>query len=102
MLLTGDTDAAMQRTLLERPRLLRADALKVPHHGGATNAPGFLDAVKASMAVVSVSADNSYGHPHPATLADLAPVPVWRTDLHGSVTVTLGPQGIAVATDRGR
>ena len=104
ILLTGDIDEMAQQVLLERPALLRAEVLKVPHHGGATNAPGFLDAVRASVAVASLGRDNRYGHPHPETLADLAPVPVWRTDRHGAVTVTLtraGPvvEGVYTAGD---
>jgi competence protein ComEC len=96
MLLTGDADRHAQLRLLRRPAALRADVLKVPHHGGATNAVGFIDAVAARVAVVSVGAGNSYGHPHPDTVADLAPVPLWRTDRHGAVTVTLTPAGPVV------
>jgi competence protein ComEC len=100
ILLTGDSDARAQQPLLGRPGRLHADVLKVPHHGGATNAEGFLDAVRATAAVVSLGSDNSYGHPDPTTVADLAPVPVWRTDHHGTVTLTLGPNGVTVHTDR--
>lgn len=100
ILLTGDTDETAQQQLLRRPQLVRADVLKVPHHGGRTNAPGFLDAVGASVAVVSVGRDNTYGHPHPDTVADLAPVPIWRTDRDGAVSVTLTPTGPIVETDR--
>jgi competence protein ComEC len=96
MLLTGDSDVLAQQQLLERPQQLRADVLKVPHHGGATNAPGFLDAVRAAVAVVSAGRDNTYGHPNPDTLADLAPVPVWRTDRHGAITVSLTEHGPVV------
>jgi competence protein ComEC len=96
MLLTGDVDQPAQLRLLQRPAVLRADVLKVPHHGGDTNAVGFLDAVAARVAVVSVGADNRYGHPHPDTVADLAPLPLWRTDRHGTVTVTLTPAGPVV------
>jgi competence protein ComEC len=93
MLLTGDVDEAAQQRLLERPDVLRADVLKVPHHGGATNAEGFLDAVDPRVAVVSVGGDNGYGHPHPATIDDLSPAPVWRTDRDGTVTVELTADG---------
>ena len=100
MLLTGDAEDAAQLRLLGRRQAVRADVLKVPHHGGATNAPGFLDAVGARVAVVSVGGDNGYGHPHPDTVADIAPVPLWRTDQHGSVTVTLTPDGPLVEAER--
>lgn len=96
MLLTGDVDAISQLRLLARPDRLRATVLKVPHHGGDTNAAGFLDAADAVVAVASVGAANRYGHPHPDTLADLAPVPLWRTDRDGTVTVELTRNGPVV------
>lgn len=61
----------------------------VPHHGGNTNATGFLDAVGAHTAIIGVGADNDYGHPHPDVLADLEGIRVVRTDLHGTVSVTV-------------
>jgi competence protein ComEC len=91
LLLTGDAEAAAQQRLLARPDLLAADVLKVPHHGGATNAEGFLAAVGASDAVVSVGAGNDYGHPTPETLDALRGLRVHRTDLDGTVTIEVGP-----------
>lgn len=88
LLLTGDAEVAAQTWLLRRPDLLRADVLKVPHHGGNTNAEGFIDAVGAHAAVIGVGADNDYGHPHPDVLADLGAIRVVRTDVHGTVSVT--------------
>ena len=87
ILLTGDVEEAGQLRLLQRPDLLAADVLKVPHHGGATNAEGFIEAVGAHTAVIGVGADNDYGHPHPDVLADLAGSRVLRTDTAGTVTV---------------
>jgi competence protein ComEC len=89
VLLTGDVEEAAQARLLQRPDLLRADILKVPHHGGDTNAPGFLDAVGAHTAIIGVGADNDYGHPAPEVLADLEGVRVLRTDVGGTVSVAL-------------
>jgi competence protein ComEC len=88
LLLTGDAEEAAQRRLLQRPDLLRVDVLKVPHHGGNTNAPGFIDAVGATTAVVGVGRDNDYGHPHPDVLDDLEGMRVLRTDVGGTVRVT--------------
>ena len=88
ILLTGDAEEAAQARLLQRPDLLRADVLKVPHHGGNTNADGFFAAVGATTAVIGVGADNDYGHPAPEVLADLEGVRVLRTDVGGTVSVT--------------
>ena len=91
LLLTGDAEAAAQQRLLARPDLLAADVLKVPHHGGATNAEGFLDAVGAREAVISVGADNDYGHPTPEAVAALRGLRLHRTDLDGTVTIEVAP-----------
>ncbi len=102
MLLTGDADATSQLRLLARPDRLRADVLKVPHHGGDTNTEGFLDAAHAAVAVASVGAANRYGHPHPTTVADVAPVPLWRTDRDGTITIELTAKGPVVTPRRPR
>lgn len=95
-LLTGDAEIAAQEWLLRDPGRLRADVLKVPHHGGDTNAPGFLRAVGARAAVLSVGGDNDYGHPDGDVLAELAGVALYRTDLHGAVRVELHANGPTV------
>lgn len=86
LLLTGDAEQTAQQRLLHTPQRLRADVVQVPHHGGDTNADGFLAAAGAHTAVISVG-ENDYGHPRPAVLADLAGARVHRTDRDGTVTV---------------
>ena len=77
---------------------LSADVLKVPHHGAATSVAKFFDAVAAPVAVVSVG-ENTYGHPTAFTLDALSAAgsSVWRTDEHGTVTVTF-EAGVPVVT----
>lgn len=91
MLLTGDAEGAEEEWLLAHSRAaLRADVLKVAHHGSATSTtPDFLAAVRPRLALVSVGAHNSYGHPDPAVMAalDSAGAQVLRTDLAGTVIV---------------
>jgi competence protein ComEC len=92
LLLVGDAEREEEDELLTRaPDGLRADVLKVGHHGSATSSsPAFLAAVAPREAVVSVGRRNRFGHPHPLTLGALAGrgVRVWRTDRDGAVTVT--------------
>lgn len=89
--LTGDAEEEAQRRLLRHHReRLAADVVKVPHHGGATNASGFLAAVGARTALVSVGEGNDYGHPAPETLRDLGAATVLRTDRFGTVTAPAG------------
>ena len=67
-LLVGDAERAEEAWLLARDSLaLRADVLKVGHHGSSTSTtPRFLRAVRPSVALVSVGAGNTYGHPSAA------------------------------------
>lgn len=95
-LLTGDAEQLAQEWMLRRPEQLRADVLKVPHHGGNTSSPRFLAAVGPSAALIGVGAGNAYGHPHPAVLDELRGVAVGRTDRDGTVTVTIGPGGVRI------
>jgi competence protein ComEC len=91
VLFVGDAERAEEDDLLARSADLRADVLKVGHHGSRTSSqPRFLASVGAAHAVVSVGARNSFGHPHAETLAALAAngTAVWRTDRDGAVTMT--------------
>lgn len=102
VLLTGDVEEFGQQRLLRSPDRLAVDVVQVPHHGAATNAQGFLAATGARVAVISVGVENPYGHPHPRVLAGLvgAGAEVVRTDVEGTVTVTLGPLGPVVQQRR--
>lgn len=96
LLLTGDVEPPTQAALVASGADLGADVLKVPHHGSARQDPAFLAAAEPSIAVVSVGADNDYGHPAPTLLAALTTggAEVARTDLDGDVAVVSdGPGG---------
>jgi competence protein ComEC len=94
-LLMGDAEQEVDAALVaggsvdpgDRP----VDVLKVAHHGSRTATTGdFLAAARPRVAVVSVGAQNDYGHPAPATLERLrsAGATVLRTDEAGTVTVS--------------
>jgi competence protein ComEC len=85
MLLTADAEA--ESTPLEPGPI---DVLKVAHHGSDDAGLGpLLERIRPRLAVISVGAHNSYGHPTPGTLATLAAhhVPTLRTDLDGTVEI---------------
>jgi competence protein ComEC len=67
------------------------DVLKVPHHGSRHQDLDWLASLGARLALVSVGADNDYGHPAPDLLAALsaAGASVWRTDVSGDVVVVV-------------
>jgi competence protein ComEC len=89
VLLTGDLGADAEARLVRSGADLRAEVLKVPHHGSADVDEGFLAATGARVALISVGADNSYGHPAPSLLTALtrAGMRVHRTDRDGDLAV---------------
>ncbi|MFF5211875.1 ComEC/Rec2 family competence protein [Streptosporangium sp. NPDC000396] len=101
-LLSGDIETEAQAELLRRG-FPPADILKVPHHGSARHDLGFLAATGARAALISVGADNDYGHPAPSTLARLNRLGArtYRTDLSGDLAVVAREGGLAVIP-RGR
>jgi competence protein ComEC len=103
-LLTGDIESRAERALLAAPSRLRADVLKVPHHGSRTSStPAFVDAVRPRIAVISVGADNRYRLPSPEVEARYRArgACVLRTDVCGAVTVESDGDRLAVETVRG-
>jgi competence protein ComEC len=87
-LLPGDIEAGVERRLSAGGAPLGATVLKAPHHGSKTSScEPFLAAVDPQVAVVSVGADNRFGHPAPEVLARYAEhgIPVLRTDELGGI-----------------
>jgi competence protein ComEC len=96
-LFTGDIEAAAQADLVASQDV-RADLLKVPHHGSKTTAPEFLSRVAPAVAVISVGAANRFGHPAESTLGALAGSRLFRTDCDGRVTVRTRGAELRVST----
>jgi competence protein ComEC len=103
-LLTGDIEAEAEKLLLGSAQDLSADLLKIAHHGsGGSSSSEFLSAVAPAYAVISVGADNRFGHPDEAVLerlADLGYATVLRTDEEGTVEFTTDGQQVWVQTER--
>jgi competence protein ComEC len=89
VLLSGDIELAAQSDLLAAGTDLRADVLKMPHHGSRSTSPTFLDAVRPRAVLVSVGAGNTYRHPDPTLLGRLEAggAVVRRTDTAGDIAV---------------
>ncbi|MGN6608382.1 MAG: ComEC/Rec2 family competence protein [Jatrophihabitans sp.] len=89
ILLSADAEIEAQRAMLAAGVDLRADVLKVWHHGSAWFDPAYLAAVHPLVGVISVGLHNDYGHPSPVALQALAAagVAVARTDHDGDVAV---------------
>ena len=90
VLFTGDIEEETERELVLRGADLRADILKVAHHGSrGSSGEAFLRAVGAGTAVISSGSGNTYGHPRPEALERLtsAGMRIRRTDLEGTIAV---------------
>ncbi|MEI5674566.1 MULTISPECIES: ComEC/Rec2 family competence protein [unclassified Nocardioides] len=100
MLLTGDLEPPGQAGLARSLPGLRVDVLKLPHHGSRHQDPAFLAALGAEVVLVSVGADNDYGHPSPEVLDPLSETgaDVLRTDEDGDLAVVADDGDPATAT----
>lgn len=89
VLLTGDAPVSIERYLvLLDGANLRSDLLKVGHHGSRTSSSAeFLAAARPTLAVISASKNNSYGHPHQEVLESLKNLgaQIFRTDELGTI-----------------
>jgi competence protein ComEC len=88
ILITGDIQAEAERSLLNDPAILRADLLFAPHHGSAeSTTPAFVAAV--SPAVIVSSNDHTLSQKQRHFARDVQGIPLYRTDRHGALTVTI-------------
>jgi competence protein ComEC len=102
LFLGGDVEPEGQQRLATALPGLHVDVLKVPHHGSRYQDLPFLQSLRARLAVISVGADNDYGHPAPETVAGLAATgaQVLRTDRDGSVAVVERDGRLSAVTTR--
>jgi len=102
LLLTGDLEAEGEQLLLRSGQALSADLLKVGHHGsGGSSTPQFLSVVSPRFAVISVAADNRFGHPDQAVLGRLEQLgtTILRTDEQGTIEFISDGSGLWVETE---
>lgn len=73
-LLTGDLNAGSEADLLKRGVVVRADVLKVPHHGSDDVSRPFIEAVQPLISIISAGDEDArrdYLHPRANLLAML-------------------------------
>ena len=100
-----DLEAEGEAALVAQGATLRADVIKVPHHGSRTSSTAALiGAVRPRVAVVSCGRGNRFGFPAREVVARWAAagVDLLRTDLHGAVVVRLEPGGRLHVQPHGR
>jgi competence protein ComEC len=102
-LLTGDMEEDIDPIVSNRG-LPAVDVLKVAHHGSATaTSAALLARLRPAVSIISVGADNDYGHPNGGTMARLraASGTIARTDLDGTVDVMLDGASVTVTRTGG-
>jgi competence protein ComEC len=102
-LLSGDIEVDAQKGLLQREAELKADVLKLPHHGSRSLLPELVERVSPEKAVISVGAHNTFGHPAQSTLDLLyrSGAQIYRTDQDGAVIFETDGNKITVRTGKG-
>jgi competence protein ComEC len=103
ILLAGDIERAAEEALVRSGVDLRADVLKVPHHGSKTSSTeSFIDAVKPRFAVVSVGEGSRFGHPHREVVKRYLErkIDLLQTGRDGMITVESDGATIAVRSYR--
>lgn len=100
----GDLGETAQTAMVAANRLEPVDVVKVAHHGSADQSIALYDRLDASIGIVSVGADNTYGHPTDALLGILARsgTALVRTDVQGHIVLGAGahPGELAVWSER--
>lgn len=98
-LLMGDAEADEEQQLLDCGAELKADVMKIGHHGGlGSTGSNLLSAVSPTHAIISVGAGNDHGHPAPETVTLLQSkgISIYRTDLDGNIICVSDGENITV------
>ena len=101
--LTGDAETNAEEEMLTRGHSLQAQVFQLGHHGSRTsNSAPFLRAIAPEIAIYSAALDNSYGHPHDEVLhtLDALGIPVYGTDLHGTIRIITDGQQMTLEMER--
>lgn len=101
-LFAADAELASENDMIKAKKVLKADVLKVGHHGAKeSTSVNFLNAVKPKYSIISVG-KNGYGHPTTQTVSRLKGVKsaIYRTDQKGTITAISDGTKISIATER--
>jgi len=101
VLLAADIEKEGEYRILSKGYSLRADILKIPHHGSASSStPLFLQKVKPSYVILSVGERNIGRLPHPEVLKRYEQLGsrIFRTDKHGAITIITDGERIEIKT----
>ena len=89
-LFMGDAGYVKEKDIIDKYNIHDIDVLKVGHHGSNTSSSKeFIDIINPKYAVISVGANNKYGHPHKEVLGNLKNSIIHRTDYDGGIVFKL-------------
>ena len=85
-LFMGDASKQVEKDLLKNFELKIPTILKVGHHGSSTStSQEFINQIKPQYSIISVGANNRYGHPQNEVLSVLKNSTIYRTDINGNI-----------------
>ncbi|MFA9560665.1 MBL fold metallo-hydrolase [Evansella sp. AB-rgal1] len=102
-LFTGDAEHQTERAMINRGHELKANIFHLGHHGSSTsNTKEFLDKVNPEITIYSAGENNSYGHPHVEVVTEITNrnVPIYGTDIHGTIIVKTDGKSYSVYTEK--
>ena len=98
-LFTGDISSNVEKYLVNNYNLNKIDFLKVSHHGSDTSSSKyFIDKLNVVNSIISVGRNNIYNHPSILTLNNLENTNIYRTDIEGSIKVSLNKNRYKIKT----
>ena len=96
---TGDAEVKAEEDIMAKGYDLKADVLKVGHHGSSTSTSDkWLSLVDPMYAVIQCEKGNDYGHPHKETIQKLNAkgIEIFRNDELGEIVITTDGKNITV------
>ena len=99
ILLMGDAGVDKEKDIIEKYQLSDIDFIKIGHHGSDTSSSkNFIDKINPKYSLISVGKNNRYGHPKTSVLDILSKTQIFRTDIDGSIKITLNKKGYKIKT----
>ena len=90
MMFMGDASTETEKEIIHKYQLPNIELLKVGHHGSDTSSSlEFISIIQPNLSIISVGKNNRYGHPKEKVLENLSNSHIYRTDLDGSIKITI-------------
>lgn len=99
IMFSADLEAGGEAEIINNYDIIDADIVKIGHHGSKTSSTvEWLEALNAEEAVISVGANNLYGHPSDKVLNRLeeSKLGIWRTDEDGAILINVSAKGYKI------